>query len=65
MPTVRGLFRDVAVYGAGDVLLKATAFLTLPFYTRIFSPEVYGVWSYVVTLTGLLSAVLILGGDSA
>jgi O-antigen/teichoic acid export membrane protein len=59
------LFKDVLIYGAGDILLRATAFITIPIYTRIFHPADYGIWSFVITLVGLLSSVLILGGDSA
>lgn len=61
----RDLFKDLLIYGTGDIFLKAAAFLTLPFYTRIFTPEEYGMWSFVVTAVGLLNSILILGGDSA
>lgn len=61
----RQLARDVAVYGLGDVLLRATAIITMPIYTRIFSVDDYGILSLVLTLSGLLGAILILGGDSA
>jgi len=61
----RRLFKDIAIYGTGDIILKATAFITMPIYTRIFTPEQYGVWSFVITVTGLFNTILILGGDSA
>lgn len=63
--SLRELTKDIAIYGLGDLVLKATAFITLPIYTRIFTPEDYGVWSFVTTCYSLLSAVLVLGGDSA
>lgn len=59
------LFKDVFVYGLGDIVLKATAFITLPIYTRLFTPEDYGVWSFILTTVGLLGGMLALGGDSA
>lgn len=59
------LLKDVAIYGTGDIILRATGFVTMPIYTRIFTPEDYGVWSFVSTVVGLLSGILILGGDSA
>lgn len=62
---LRRLLKDIATYGIGDILLKATAFFTMPIYTRLFTPADYGVWSYIVTVLGLLSAFLILGCDSA
>lgn len=57
--------KDIAVYGFADILLKAVSFLTLPIYTRVFAPEEYGLWSLVLAATGIFSAVLGLGGDSA
>src|SRR5215216_2691172 len=62
---LRQLVKDVLIYGSGDVLLRATAFITMPIYTRIFAVEDYGTLSFVLTVTGLLSGILILGGDSA
>lgn len=59
------ILRDVAVYGAGDALLKASALITLPIYTRVFTPEAYGVWGFVVGTVGFLGALLALGADSA
>jgi len=61
----RGLFKDLLIYGTGEVFLKATVFLTLPFYTRIFTPEEYGIWSFIVTAVSLLNSIMIFGGDSA
>lgn len=61
----RSVAKDVLIYGSGDLLVRATGFLTLPIYTRILTPEDYGVWSFVTTATVLLSAFLALGGDSA
>jgi O-antigen/teichoic acid export membrane protein len=63
--SLRQLAKDIAIYGTGDVLLRATAFVTMPVYTRIFAVEDYGMLNFVLTVTGFLSAVLFLGGDSA
>lgn len=68
-PTVtrplRRLTQDFAVYGLGVIVIKAFSIVTIPIYTRVFTPEQFGVLSYVTTLGGLLGAVLVLGGDSA
>lgn len=61
----RDLFKDIAIYGLGDILLRATAFITMPIYTRIFAPEDFGVLSFINTGVNLFSGVLILGGNSA
>jgi O-antigen/teichoic acid export membrane protein len=62
---LRHLARDIVIYGSGDVLLRATAFITMPIYTRVFAVADYGTLSFVLTVTGLLSGILTLGGDSA
>ena len=65
MSALRQVVKDILVYSAGDLFLRATAFVTLPIYTRILSPADYGVWAYATSAVGLLTAFLILGGDSA
>lgn len=61
---IRQLLKEFAIYGVGDILLRATSFITLPIYTRLFTPEDYGIWSFVATAVGLLMGILALGGDS-
>lgn len=62
---IRRLFKDFAVYGIGDLLLKAISIFTFPIYTRLFTVEQYGILNTVATVTGLASAILVLGSDSA
>jgi O-antigen/teichoic acid export membrane protein len=59
------LSRDILVYGVGEVVVKAFGLITLPIYTRIFSPEEYGTLSVVLTVAGFILAMVALGGDSA
>ncbi len=59
------LAKDTLVYGAGRVLLRATVLVTMPVFTRVFTPDDYGVWAVVVTSAGFVSAFLALGGDVA
>jgi O-antigen/teichoic acid export membrane protein len=59
------LSRDILVYGVGEVVVKAFGLVTLPIYTRIFSPEQYGTLSVVLTVAGFILAMVALGGDSA
>ena len=63
--SVDRVFRDTLIYGVGDVIVRAAAVITIPVYTRIFSPEEFGTLSFVLTAALLLSAVVIVGGDSA
>jgi O-antigen/teichoic acid export membrane protein len=62
---LRRLTQDFAVYGVGVIVVKAFSIITIPIYTRVFTPEQFGVLSYVTTLGGLLGSVLVLGGDTA
>jgi O-antigen/teichoic acid export membrane protein len=62
---LRRITQDFAVYGLGVIVIKAFSIITIPIYTRVFTPAQFGVLSYVTTLGGLLGAVLVLGGDSA
>jgi O-antigen/teichoic acid export membrane protein len=64
-PSLRAVIRDVGFYSVGDLLLRATAFITLPIYTRILTPADYGVWAYATAAVTLLSALLAVGGDQA
>jgi O-antigen/teichoic acid export membrane protein len=59
------LSSDLVVYGLGEAFVKAIAFITLPIYTRIFTPAEYGELSLAITVVGLIGTVLVLGGDSA
>ena len=59
------LLSDSAVYGLGAILIKAIAFFTLPIYTRIFSPNEYGIIEMFSTIGGILSIFMTMGLDSA
>lgn len=61
----RAILRDIAIYGGGDMLLKASSIVTIPIYTRIFTVQEYGMWSFITAATGMLNGILALGGDSA
>ena len=64
---LRKLARDVAVYGLGDILVKAIAFVQMPIYTKLllFSKAEIGLWGSAMAVVGLLAAVLAVGMDSA
>lgn len=61
---LRRLSRDVLFYGAGDVLVRTSAFVTLPIFTRVFTPEEYGVLNVVTTTVGIFGIIVGLGGES-
>ena len=62
---LRQLGRDSLIYGVGAIAAKGIAFFLLPIYTRIFSPADYGVIEMLTVIASLLSALLVMGMDSA
>jgi O-antigen/teichoic acid export membrane protein len=59
MPSLTGMFRLWSVYGLSSILSRSIAFLLLPLYTRVLSPEEYGIRAMValgIELTMLLVA---------
>lgn len=64
-PSVKAILGDFFVYGAGEILLRVSAFITLPIYTRLFSPSEFGIWSLVATSANILAILFTLGGETA
>jgi O-antigen/teichoic acid export membrane protein len=60
-----GLSRDVLIYSTGDVASKALGFISVPIYTHIFLTAEYGVLALAASIGGLISGVMVLGGDTA
>jgi O-antigen/teichoic acid export membrane protein len=65
MTSLKKVFKDVSVYASGDVVIKGISIISAPIMTRIFSPDEYGIMSFISTGVSLIGGVLILGGDSA
>ena len=66
MSAVRRAFvRDAAVYGAGRVAVQALALVTVPVFTRVFSPAEYGVIDSLTMLVLVVTVVASLGLESA
>ena len=62
---IRRLGKDSLIYGLGGILAKGIGFFLLPVYTRIFTPAEYGVIEMLAIITSLLSAIIMVGLDSA
>ena len=65
MSRLRQLGKDSAIYGIGGMLSKSVLFLTLPIYTRIFTPADFGSIEMLTVISSFLSAILVMGMDSA
>ena len=61
----RSLRGESLIYLAGTIGSSFFLYLTIPIYTRAFTPAQYGALSMVTALIGVIGGVLILGGDTA
>lgn len=62
---LKGLGRDLAVYGAGDVATQAISLLLLPVYVRFLSPGDYGVLALLLSVEVLTKIVFRWGVDAS
>lgn len=65
MNRLEQLSRDSVIYGVGGGLSRAIPFFLLPVYTRIFSPTDYGNIEFMTVIVSLITAIIVLGMDSA
>ena len=59
------LSKHTLIYGLGDVIIKAIAFLLIPLYTRHLTPADYGELSLLQAIEVVLPIILSLGFNSA
>jgi O-antigen/teichoic acid export membrane protein len=62
---VKNLFRNLAIYGMGDVATSFVSLLLLPIYTRFLSPADYGVIAMLLTVEAVAKVVFRWGVDTA
>jgi O-antigen/teichoic acid export membrane protein len=58
---IRTAVRHMAVYGLGNVLVKALGFLMLPFYTHYLAPKDYGILEILDLSMSLFALILNMG----
>lgn len=61
----RRLAKDIAVYGAGDLLFKFVGFAVFPIYAHVFSVEDFGIMALGMVTAGLVSIIANLGLNNA
>ena len=59
------LYKDILVYGIGAIIIKSVNLLLVPIYTRIFSPNEYGLLEILSIASFFLSEIMVLGSDAA
>ena len=62
---VQGLFRNLAIYGLGDVATSLVSLLLLPVYTRFLSTEEYGIIAMLLTIEAVAKILFRWGVDTA
>lgn len=72
MPSEKSIYQKIKeagshtlIYGLGSVLQAALGFLLIPLYTRMFTPEMYGIFSLITVCGSLAGVVFSLGASSA
>jgi O-antigen/teichoic acid export membrane protein len=62
---IKGLFRNLAIYGLGDVATSLVSLLLLPIYTRFLTPADYGAIAMLLTVEAVAKVVFRWGVDTA
>ena len=66
MPSrVTSLFKNLAIYGLGDVATSLISLLLLPIYTRYLNPSDYGIIAMLLTLEAVSKILFRWGVDTA
>jgi len=59
------LYKNSIVYIVGNILSRLTGLILIPIYTRIFSPEDYGILDIVIISTMVITTLGTMGLDTA
>jgi O-antigen/teichoic acid export membrane protein len=62
---LKNLFRNLAIYGLGDVATSFVSLLLLPIYTRYLTPADYGIIAMLLTVEAAVKVVFRWGVDTA
>jgi O-antigen/teichoic acid export membrane protein len=62
---LRSLVSDSAVYGLADIIARFITIFLVPIYTRLFTPEDYGVLSLVNSSLTVVAILVVLGLDNS
>jgi O-antigen/teichoic acid export membrane protein len=62
---IKSLLKDSVAYGISSLLSRFIGFLLMPLYTRILTPEDYGVLNIINITITLVTLFAVLGLDSS
>jgi len=62
---MKKIIKDMLVYTNTSVLLKAGAFFLVPLYTKLLTPNEYGIMSILGAIMAILTAICFLGLDES
>ena len=62
---IKNLFRNLAIYGLGDIATSVVSLLLLPVYTRYLTPSDYGVIAMLLTIEAVAKVLFRWGVDTA
>lgn len=62
---LKTLFVNLAIYGLGDVITSIVSFFLLPIYSRVLTPEDYGVIGLLLTIEAVSKIIFRWGVDAS
>ena len=62
---LKELTKDTALYGISTIIGRFLGFILVPFYTNVFSPDEFGIQSYIYAFLAFANIVYIYGMDAA
>ena len=62
---IKELTKDTALYGISTIIGRFLGFILVPFYTNVFTPEEFGIQSYIYAFLAFANIVYIYGMDAA
>jgi O-antigen/teichoic acid export membrane protein len=62
---IKELTKDTALYGISTIVGRFLGFILVPFYTNVFSPDEFGIQSYIYAFLAFGNIIYIYGMDAA
>ncbi|MBQ8773016.1 MAG: lipopolysaccharide biosynthesis protein, partial [Muribaculaceae bacterium] len=59
MASIKGLFKDTAIYGVSSIIGRFLNWCLVPLYTIVFPTEEYGIVTYIYSIVALTLIILI------